>query len=454
MEAAVLGAMLLDPRAAEIACRLLAPGDFYKGAHRQIFETAREIVVAGQPLDQGLLCEALKARGQLDEVGGVAGILELADKVATSAHVESYCAIVRERALLRRIADVAARACRTAGDPGARPEGTLAELEKGLADIRHASALGKGRSHSLSQAFGDVSRLIAGGRKLLRPAGFEKLLDLLPGRGLWPGLYVLGGPPGIGKTTFATQFIEACLECEPTLKALMMSGEMSDADIFLSCLARRSGVDLSTILEANGSQAEKDVVQRCAVALAERTKDRWLLMGPPLKVSDMRNEARAMRPGLLAVDYLQLLEPDGEYTMAKDRIDAVARELMLLRVENPDAPILLLASHNRGEAKRPYAPGRGLGAYKETGNIEYTADRCLNLEYTDETYDAWRKGEMEAIVWQNLILLKNRMGRPGKVEVKFDGPYQQYELMRVIGYQPPKADPVLPLPGEDYHVQS
>jgi len=147
---------------------------------------------------------------------------------------------------------------------------------------------------------------------------------------------------------------------------------------------------------------------------------------------------------MIFVDYLQLLEPEGQYLMAKDRIDAVARELMLLRVENPDAPIILLASHNRGEAKRPYAPGRGLGAYKETGNIEYTADRCLNLEYTEEEYNKWRKGELELEIWLNLILLKNRMGRAGKVEVRFVGALQTFEIQRVIGYQPVASSELLP----------
>jgi replicative DNA helicase len=124
---------------------------------------------------------------------------------------------------------------------------------------------------------------------------------------------------------------------------------------------------------------------------------------------------------------------------------------MMLRSENPDTPILLLASHNRGEAKRPYAPGRGLGAYKETGAIEYVADRALNLEYTDQSYDRWRNGDLSGYIELNLILLKNRLGRPGRVELRFNGAFQSFRMMEGQAYRPQSHASLDPAGKEDGH---
>jgi hypothetical protein len=107
----------------------------------------------------------------------------------------------------------------------------------------------------------------------------------------------------------------------------------------------------------------------------------------------------------------------------------VARELMLLRDEFLNLPILLLASHSRGEAKKPYAPGRGYGAYKESGDVEYSSDRCFNLEYTDEEYDRWRTGGINPrAVELSLVACKNRLGRMGRLGVDFNGCLQKFVL--------------------------
>jgi replicative DNA helicase len=279
-----------------------------------------------------------------------------------------------------------------------------------------------------SDVYADVSRLITEGppKNLLKPGGFEPLLNMLGGAGLWPGLYVLGGPPTVGKTTFTMQLVEYALRDYPDLVVLYASVEMTAGALFRSCVCRQARINKSALLRGELAEHERAGAEKAAQAVGERlyrmrfTKEK--------RVSEIRRWSRRYRPGLVVIDYLQKLLPKDKYMQAKDRVDHVAAELMELRDENPEVPILVLASHNRGQGKKPYEPGRGLGAYKETGNIEYDADFAFNLEYEGQEWDRWRSGQLSDLRDLVLAICKNREGDCGRVEVDFHGPTQTFRL--------------------------
>lgn len=426
MEAQVLGAMLLDPAAADQAVAILAPEDFYKGAHREIFRAARQILVETKGLDQALLRQKLADAGRLEEVGGNLYLGELAAGVGSSAHVDQYARQVKERSLLRRVIAVSTELARDGHEPGRSPGQLLASARSRLEELERSTAVGLDTmAPRMSSAFPRLEELKAGPPSwLLKPQGFDALLELLPGGGLWPGLYVLGGPPMVGKTTFIMQLLEATMASTPSINALYVSGEMTEDDLLRSCVCRDADLDQTAVLRGHLDAGEWERYDRSLVACSERLHNVRCIRD--LNVANIRLLARQLRPAMVVIDFLQLLQPDGDFSQAKDRIDAVARELMLMRDELRNVPIFVLASHNRGEAKKPYAPGRGYGAYKETGNIEYCADRCFNLEFTEDEYAKSRTGELGKVIELNLVVIKNRLGSPGRVGIQFLGSRQRF----------------------------
>lgn len=441
LERQVLGACLLDSRAAERAVAIASPADFYAGPHRVIFEAIAGLQLAAGKVDQHLVAEHLRRQGKAAEAGGQAGEEGLAlalgllvSEVSAPDHVADWCLLLREQTRRRRCIAAASELGRRAGEADLGTDellglvrGRLDELERG------GGAIELGR---MSDAYEDLCSLAQGPPPgLLRPGGFGALLELMPGQGLWRGLYVLGGPAGVGKTTITMQMAEACLDADSQVEIVYVSGEMSSADLFLSCVCRHAELDYTEVLAGRLSPDQHD---RFARSVADRGNVlRRVRFSRDMRVDSIERWVRRYHPGLLIVDYLQQLKPAGErdFVQAKDRIDAVARGLMELRDRCPGLPLWILASHSRGEAKKPYAPGRGLGAYKETGDIEYSADRCLNLEYTEDEYGRWREGTLGRSLELNLVVLKNRMGRLGKVAVTFVPALQRFMLSagRVYG---------------------
>jgi len=425
LESQILGCCLVEPEARETVCRQLAPPDFYRSAHQKIYSALLAMHLEGAAIDVGLLRVRLQEAGNLEEVGGVWYLAQLMSGVATTAHVEQYCDRVRDRALRRRAIQAATAVARRSFEEGVSTSEILDGLRDLVQDLERDRDVGGRRR--MSDAYAELEELLEGRRKdLMHPTGFEALLELLPAGAFWPGMYVLGGPPGVGKTTFAMQLVEACLDDRPELQVLYVSGEMSAADLYLSCACRQAEMDQARVLSGAFSEADKIAFHHSLTTVGERL--RRVAFSTDLRVSEIRRAVREQQPGLLVVDYLQLLKPDKDFQMAKDRIDAVARGMMDIREEFRRMPILLLASHNRGDARNPYQPGRGLGAYKETGDIEYSADRCLNLEYTKDEWQRWKSGEIESIVELNLVLVKNRLSRPGRVGVTFNGALQKFVL--------------------------
>jgi len=442
MERSALGAALMDPEACASVANLLRPSDFYGSAERRVFSAILDLHLAGSPVDQALVRAALdraellrtEARPQGLVTAGLLG--QCVDECPTSAHAAVYAAQLAELGVKRRMAASAEALSRAAREPGRRAEDLLGEFRSGLEELERSG--GAADLPRLSAAYGEVARRIEEGppKDLLHPRGFEQLLELLPGRGLWPGLYVMGGPPGVGKTTLAMQLVDATLQEHPEAPVLYVTTEMTAADLFSSCVAREAEIDLLDLLGGRLDPAEKERAVSAAAAMGNRLRP--VRVSRDRRVSRLRARAREMQPRLVVVDYFQQMTPEKDFAMAKDRVDAVAAELMLLRDELPRAPLVVLAAHSRGEGKRPYAPGRGLAGFKETGNIEYSSDRCLNLEYTEEEYKRWREVRMGRSVELNLVLVKNRMGRPGRVGVDFVGGIQRFVLgqARMFGPSP------------------
>lgn len=151
-EQSTLGAMLLSRPAIEKALELLQPQDFYRDAHRTIFETISDLTTRDEPADLLTVAEELRTRGQLELVGGPVYLSDLLEAVPTAAHIEYYARIVEQKAILRRLIDASAQVSGWAYEEKDEPGTVLAQAQALLEDLarRHERTLGESRCRFLS----------------------------------------------------------------------------------------------------------------------------------------------------------------------------------------------------------------------------------------------------------------------------------------------------------------
>ncbi|OUR65032.1 replicative DNA helicase, partial [Marinomonas sp. 42_23_T18] len=102
-ERSVVGGLMLDPNAWDRVSELVVADDFYRPEHQQIFAVIAKLADESEPIDVVTIGEKLDKRGELEHVGGMAYLIEMAEATPSSANIGSYADIVRERSLLRRL---------------------------------------------------------------------------------------------------------------------------------------------------------------------------------------------------------------------------------------------------------------------------------------------------------------------------------------------------------------
>lgn len=202
-ERSALGAMFLDKEAIYRAMEILRPDDFYKDAHRHIYQTVLDLADKGEPVDLVTVTEALRQSKRLDEVGGVAYLTELANAVPTAAHIDHYARIVEEKSLLRRLIHAAGEIMAAGYEGREEVEEILDEAERKIFSVANRRS---GRSISslkqiLIEAFEQIEYLYESkGAVTGVPTGFADFDRITAG--LQPSdLIILAARPSMGKTT-------------------------------------------------------------------------------------------------------------------------------------------------------------------------------------------------------------------------------------------------------------
>lgn len=129
-EQSVLGAIFLDPQALITASEILVPEDFYRIAHQKIFQTMLDLSDKGNAIDVVTVTEELSARKELEDVGGLSYLMELANAVPTAANVSYYAKIVEEKSILRRLIRTATKIVEESFTREDEVEELLSEAEK------------------------------------------------------------------------------------------------------------------------------------------------------------------------------------------------------------------------------------------------------------------------------------------------------------------------------------
>ncbi len=424
-EQSVLGAILLENGSMAKAMELLVEENFYRTAHRKVYVAMLELSEQGEAIDQITLTERLKAKGELESIGGATYLAELVQVVPTAANVKYHCKIVREKALLRGLIATSTDII-TRGYDGTAPVDDLLDFAE-----RSVFGLAQGKmgrsftplNHIIKDSLHLVDRLSKRKERVTGVAtGFYDLDELTAG--LQPSdLVVIAGRPSMGKTSLALGMAQhAAIHGGATVG--IFSLEMSNAQLVLRMLSSEAHVDSHAL---RIGKLQKEDWWRLAEAAGRLEQARIFIDDSGgLSVQQMRGKARRLKAeaglDLLIVDYLQLMQGRSDAESRQQEISDISRSLKALAKEL-DIPVVALSQLSRAvEARKPPIPV--LADLRESGAIEQDADVVMFI-YREEVYDP--ESEKKGIA--DILLRKHRNGPTGDRRLFFHEKFAKFESL-------------------------
>ena len=421
-EQSVLGSILLDKDAMISVSETLIPEDFYKEAHRVIYECMLKLYNNQSEIDLITLADELRDQGYLDDIGGIAYITSLSTIVPTTSNIKYYINIVKEKSISRQLISAANDIINLGYDSSTKVEDVLENAEKKIFDISQERTtndfqpINQVLTETLSmleklyEEKSDVTGLTTGFRDLNKKINGLQRSDLL----------LIAARPAMGKTAFALNLVQnAALKGDASVAVFSL--EMSKEQLVQRMVAAQSSVELKKI--KTGTLAANDwprITDGMAVLSGAKIH---IDDTPGIKISELRSKCRKLKIekglDLVLIDYLQLMEGEGQNESRQQEIAKISRSLKILAKEL-DCPVVALSQLSRApEQRADHRPM--LSDLRESGSIEQDADIVMFL-YRDEYYnpDTERKNIGEVIV------AKNRHGETGTVELVWFGEIQKF----------------------------
>lgn len=425
-ERSTLGSMFLEKEAIYKGMELLKPEDFYREAHRVIFEVVIHLANRGEPVDIITVSEELKQRNMLEKIGGVAYLTDLANSVPTAANIEYYAKIVEEKSLLRSIITVATSIVSMGYQGTEEVDVILDEAEKQIFQITQKRNVAGFVSlkNILIETFERIEKIYESkGGVTGVPTGFPDLDRYTAG--LQPSdLIILAARPSMGKTTFALNIIRhATIELK--MPVIIFSLEMSKEQLALKLLCSEAGVDNQRI--RTGTLLDSDW-PRLSHALG-RLSDANMFIDDTPSVSALEIRARARRIkaehglGLIVIDYLQLMQTRGRSENRQQEVSEISRSLKSLAREL-GVPVIALSQLSRAVEQRTDKKPN-LSDLRESGSLEQDADIVAFL-YREDYYNP----ETDKKNITELIIAKQRNGPVGSIDFLF-----QKEFSKFVGLE-------------------
>lgn len=433
-EQSVLGGLLIRGEVWDSVADLVTESDFFQPRHRHIYARMTELVEREQPIDVVTLAEALDQHGQLDNVGGIAYLAELAANTPAVANIRAYADVVRERATLRSLIEAAQKIA----DSGFNPEGRSSAdlLDAAERDIMQISEdrpkMGGPEAINplLGQAVERIDELFRNGSSLTGlSTGFTDLDELTAGMQK-SDLIIVAARPSMGKTAFAMNLVQNAILADDR-PALVFSMEMPADQLMMRLLSSVGHIDQTKIRTGKLDQEDWPKLSTAV----NKLKDRPLFIDdtPALTPTEVRSRARKLvreqgELSMIMVDYLQLMQVAGRGGEGRTaEISEISRSLKGIAKEF-NCPVVALSQLNRALEQRPNK--RPVNSdLRESGAIEQDADVIMFI-YREEVYneETEHKGVAE------IILGKQRNGPIGTVRLAFTGKYTRFDNLAYSRY--------------------
>lgn len=430
-EQSVLAACLLNHEVTEEAVMRIKPENFFRPAHRIIFEAIQGLVNRRIPVDPISLADTLKAQGQLDAVGGRAYLAELADNTFSLTSWERHVDIVKRQAILRELVYASAQINALAYDAPDDVNEVVEEAEKMLLNVteKRVSSTFRKMDELVNEAYEQITILANQKNHMVGvPTGFKDVDDLIHGfRG--GDLVILAARPGVGKTSFALNL--ATNAAKAGVAVAFFSLEMGAEQLVQRILCSEARVSLSKL--RSGLIAEGDWG-----ALAEHSGklsqlDFYIDDAPGLTILEARAKARRElhgikegQKGLIVVDYLQLMQPSPgtKNKSTNDQVGEISRGLKILAKEM-NMPVIALsqlsrAVEQRGKDKRPM-----LSDLRDSGSIEQDADIVMFIDRSMNEIEAESESRPD-LGMAKLIVAKHRNGATRDIDLAFNPEFTKF----------------------------
>lgn len=422
-EQAVIGAIFLEPSSLTLVSEILIPEDFYRSSHQKIFNVMVKLNDLGKAVDLITVTEDLAASKNLEEVGGVSYLSEVAGSVPTAANIEYYARIVEEKSLLRRLIRTATNIAQEGYSREDEVESLLGEAEKNIMEVAQRKNTGAFQNikdvlvktydniEVLTNRKGDVTGIPTGFAELDRmTAGFQR-----------NDLIIVAARPSVGKTAFALNIAQN-VATKTEENVAIFSLEMGAEQLVMRMLCAEGNINAQNL--RTGSLTDEDWRKLTMAMGSLSNAGIYIDDTPGVRIGDIRSKCRRLKQeqglGMILIDYLQLIQGNGrsgenrqqEVSEISRSLKALARELQV--------PVIALSQLSRGveqrQDKRPM-----MSDIRESGSIEQDADIVAFL-YRDDYYD--KESENKNII--EIIIAKQRNGPVGTVSLAFVKEYNKF----------------------------
>ena len=424
-ERSVLGAILIHNDAFNYASEVIDSRDFFRDAHRRIFERMIALSERNDPIDLVTLKAELQRSGELDEIGGPAYIASLSDGVPRSANVEHYARIVKEKSTLRSLIHSANRILAEAYQAEDDPDVILDGAEKAIFEIAE-DRIREGfvpLRDLVQSSFQTIEKLQEQRNAVTGvPSGFIDLDEMTAG--FQPSdMIILAARPSMGKTSLAVNMAQNAARTGKTVG--IFSLEMSKEQLFLRMITSEAMIDAHRFRTGHLTEKDYGRLSHALGTLAEQSV--FIDDSPGIGILEMRAKCRRLASqhslDMLIIDYIQLMQGRGRFESRQQELTSISRSVKILAKEL-NVPIIALSQLSRApESRTDHRPQ--LSDLRESGALEQDADLVMFI-YRAEVYDKEEtKPEDQGIA--EVIIGKHRNGPIGSVKLTFLNQFTRFE---------------------------
>lgn len=428
-EISILGGVLQDNSLLPVVLESLKPDDFYLQSHQKIFSAIVELANSGQVVDILTVANKLEELKELTQSGGHSYLVKLVESVPTTAHIESYIKIVKQKSLLRKLLHTAQEIIISGMEEEIKDiDQFMDQVESAIFQITQYRFISpyKHIKELVFEAFKEIEEAGKRGSRITGvPSGFTDLDEKTAG--FQPGdLIIIAGRPSMGKSAFALNIAtNAALRYKKNV--IIFSLEMSRYQLVRRMLCSEARIDSSRL--RTGKLTKEEWAHLIEVASILSDTNIFVDDTPALPVMEMRAKARRLKSeygvDLIIIDYLQLMKGITKPESREREISEISGSLKSLAKEL-NVPVIALSQLNR-ELERRSDKRPVLADLRESGAIEQDADLILFI-YRDEVYNKDTENPNIA----EIIIGKQRNGPIGTIFLYFSKEHTRFDNLTSI----------------------